>query len=59
MTQSFENGRVDSTCFFTELTQSLTLPLMAGITTFINILINQEKIETFSLFMIKIPFTFK
>src|SRR6266498_5747913 len=32
MTQSFENGRVDSACFFTESTQLPTLTPMAGIT---------------------------
>ncbi len=32
MTQSFENGGVDSACFFTESTQLLTLTPTAGIT---------------------------
>ena len=34
MTQSFENCGVDFTYFFTESTQSLTLTLTAGITTY-------------------------
>src|SRR6266498_2964724 len=33
-TQSFENGRIDSACFFTESTQSPTLIPTAGITNY-------------------------
>src|SRR6266545_2783949 len=41
-TQSFENGGVDSACFFTESTQSPTPTPMAGITTFMYFEYNHE-----------------